>query len=333
MAAPEVTPGGEVLRHDAAHMASDELTIRPSLPEDRAQVLTVAARSLGWAADERDLEFFRWKHEDNPAGASPAWVAVHDGQVVAFRTFLRWAFAAHGEVLEMARAVDTATDPDHQGKGLFRKLTLRAVDDLTQAGVDAIFNTPNDQSRPGYLKMGWHELGRPTIGMRPSSLGRLPILLQARTSSEKWSEACTIGEPAARALEDPAVVALAAAIPAPGWSTPRTASYLAWRYRFEPLHYRAVEAGGGLVIFRVRRRGPAREVAIVEWLAPRPDRVALGKLVRAAGDYAVGVGLGARHGLLPLPRKGPIVTWRPLARTTVPRLGDLAFSLGDLELF
>jgi len=314
-------------------MASDELTIRPSVPDDRAQVLTVAARSLGWAADERDREFFRWKHEDNPAGPSPAWVAVHDGQVVAFRTFLRWAFEARGEVLTMARAVDTATDPDHQGKGLFRTLTLRAVDDLTEAGVDAIFNTPNDQSRPGYLKMGWHELGRPTIGMRPSSLWRLPILRQARTSSEKWSEACTIGEPAAHALADPAVAALAAARPTAGWSTPRTADYLAWRYRFEPLHYRAVEAGGGLVIFRVRRRGPAREVAIAEWLAPRPDRAALRQLVREAGDYAVGVGLGVGHGLLPLPSKGPIVTWRPLARSAVPALGDLAFSLGDLELF
>ena len=314
-------------------MATDDLTIRPSVPEDRDQVMAVAASALGWADDERDRAFFRWKHEENPAGPSPAWIAIDAGEVVAFRTFLRWGFEGPGgQLLQMARAVDTATAPSHQGRGLFTRLTLQAVDDLTAAGVDAIFNTPNDQSRPGYLKMGWHQLGRPTIGMRPSSLRRLPILRQARTASEKWSEPCTIGEPAADALQDPEIAALA---PHAGstWATPRSAAYLAWRYRFEPLHYRVVEAGGGLVVFRVRRRGPAREVAIVEWLAPRPDRVALGKLVRAAGDYAVGVGLGARHGLLPLPRKGPIVTWRPLARTTVPSLGDLAFSLGDLELF
>ena len=315
-------------------MASDELTIRPSVPGDREQVLAVAARSLGWAADERDREFFRWKHDENPAGPSPAWVAIEDGQVVAFRTFLRWAFEDRGgERLRMARAVDTATDPSHQGRGLFRRLTRQGVEDLTADGFDAIFNTPNDQSRPGYLKMGWHELGHPTIGMRPSSLWRVPILRKARTASEKWSEACTIGEPAAQLLRDPAVAALSRASRAGRWSTPRTPEHLAWRYRFEPLHYRAIEAGGGLVIFRVRRRGPAREVAVVEWLAPRPDRRALDRLVRAAGDYAVGVGLGARHGLLPLPRQGPVVTWRPLARAAVPKLGDLAFSLGDLELF
>ena len=76
-----------------------------------------------------------------------------------------------------------------------------------------------------------------------------------------------------------------------------------------------------------------REVAVVEWLAPRPDRRALARLVRAAGDYAVGIGLGLGHGLLPLPRQGPIVTWRTLARPSVPTLGDLSFSLGDVELF
>jgi len=314
-------------------MAPDDPIIRPSVPEDLDQVLAVAARSLGWAADERDRAFFRWKHEENPAGPSPGWVAVEDGQVIGFRTFLRWAFARGDQRLDMARAVDTATDPDHQGRGLFRRLTLQAVDDLTAAGVDAIFNTPNDQSRPGYLKMGWEELGRPTIGVRPASLGRVPLLRQARTASEKWSEPCAIGEPAAAALAAPGVADLVASLRPSGWSTPRTPEHLAWRYRFEPLDYRVVEAGGGLVVFRVRRRGPAREVAIVEWLAPRADRGALARLVRAAGDYAVGVGLGAGHGFLPLPRQGPIVTWRALARPSVPSLADLSFALGDLELF
>ncbi|MEQ1788488.1 MAG: GNAT family N-acetyltransferase [Acidimicrobiales bacterium] len=315
-------------------MTDGALTIRSSHEGDLDQVMALAGRSLGWAGDERDRAFFRWKHEENPAGRSPGWVAVDDGQIVAFRTFLRWGFHAGDTTLQMVRAVDTATDPDHQGRGLFTRLTLQAADDLTAAGVDAVFNTPNDQSRPGYLKMGWHELGRPTIGMRPASVLRLPVLRRARTAAEKWSEPCTIGEPAAEALSDSSVAALAAAAPASaGWSTARSPDYLAWRYRFEPLQYRAVEAGGGLVVFRVRRRGPAREVAIVEWLAPRPDRAALAKLVKEAGDYAVGVGLGVAHGVIPLPRQGPIVTWRPLARAAVPSLGDLSFSLGDLELF
>lgn len=312
-------------------MGDDEVQIRPATAADRDQVLALAARALGWADDERDRAYFAWKHDENPLGPSPAWVAVGDGQVIAFRTFLRWALERpDGERLEVVRAVDTATDPAHQGRGLFRRLTMGAVGDLTADGVDAVFNTPNEQSRPGYLKMGWHQLGRPTLGVMPASVGRAGILRQARAAAEKWSEPCSIGEPAGE------VLAGLSSVPGPpigprGWATPRTPAYLAWRYRLEPLHYRAVEAGGGLVVFRVRRRGPAREVAIVEWLA-RPDVRALRRLVREAGDYAVGVGLGVRHGLLPLPRQGPIVTWRPLARAEVPSLRTLAFGLGDLEL-
>jgi hypothetical protein len=87
------------------------------------------------------------------------------------------------------------------------------------------------------------------------------------------------------------------------------------------------------MVFRVRRRGPLREVAIVEWRSPRPDRRAIARITRELGDYAVGIGLAARSGFVPLPRQGPILTWRPLARPMVPALGELALDLGDLELF
>jgi hypothetical protein len=110
--------------------------------------------------------------------------------------------------------------------------------------------------------------------------------------------------------------------------------HLRWRYAFEPLHYRAVEVRGGWCIFRVRRRGPSTEIAICEWLSTEPDRRALGRLVRALGDYAVGMGLTARgHGTIPLPGRGPRLVWRPLARPAVPQLSDLSLHLGDLELF
>jgi hypothetical protein len=99
------------------------------------------------------------------------------------------------------------------------------------------------------------------------------------------------------------------------------------------LNYRALEVRDGLAVFRVRRRGPSREVALCEWLAPGPDRRTLRRLVGSAGDYAVACGLGLAYGLVPLPRVGPLVTWRPLARSAVPGLGDLSFGLGDLELF
>jgi hypothetical protein len=261
-------------------------------------------------------------------------VATKAEEIVGFRTLLRWELARGAERLRVVRAVDTASDPDHSGKGIFRRLTLSAVAELTAAGYDAVFNTPNTKSRPGYLKMGWTELGRPMLGAQPRGpLGALRMA-RSRQAAEKWSEPTMVGQPATDALCGPGLDSFLATLPAPrGWATPRTAEYLRWRYGFGPLDYRVVEVRGGLAIFRVRRRGPSREVAVCEWLAPGPDRRALRRLADTAGDYVVACGLGAAHGLVPLPRLGPVLTWRPLARLAAPSLGDLAFSLGDLELF
>lgn len=308
------------------HGGSD--AVRRVDPADHVdEILELATRSLGWAGDQRDRDFFTWKHLQNPFGTSPAWGAWDGGRLVAFRTLLRWELERGDASLRLVRAVDTATDPDSQGKGLFRRLTTQAVDELSTARTDAVFNTPNDQSRPGYLKMGWVELGRPTLLVQPASPVALARMVRARVPAAKWSELVTYGVPAAE---------LAGELRPTGidrWATPRTPEHLAWRYGFEPLHYRAIEVKGGHAVFRVRRRGSLREVAIVDWLSAEPDPAAVFRLVRACGDYAVAVGLGARHGFVPMPRQGPVVTWRTLADPVVPALGDVGFALGDLELF
>ena len=43
---------------------------------------------------------------------------------------------------------------------MFTKLTMHGLAAMQADGVDFVFNTPNSQSRPGYLKMGWREVGR-----------------------------------------------------------------------------------------------------------------------------------------------------------------------------
>ena len=304
-----------------------ELEVRQTTSDDIDDIVALAQRSLGWDGDERDREYFRWKHHENPFGRSPGWAAFDRGRLVAFRTMLRWRFeSAHREVVT-ARAVDTATDPEHQGRGLFRRLTMEAVGHLEGEGVAAIFNTPNEQSRPGYLKMGWSDLGRPTLLVQPSSPATLNRMLHARVAAEKWSLPVDVGQSAADVVDLPPVPATFQR-----WVTKRSTEYLRWRYGFEPLHYRAIEVAGGACIFRVRRRGGLREVALCEWLSDRADPLAIRRLVRAVGDYAVGIGLSIRNGLVPLPRQGPNMMWRPLADRRAVALADLHLSLGDLEL-
>jgi hypothetical protein len=158
-------------------------------------------------------------------------------------------------------------------------------------------------------------------------------MVRARRAALKWAEPTAMGDGADDVRSDSRAEALRASLPpSTGWSTVRTPAFLRWRYGFRHLNYRAVEVGDGLAIFRVRERGMSREVALCEWLSPTRRARDVARLTRA-GDYVVGIRLGLASGMVPAPRLGPIVTWRTLARSDVPRLADLHFALGDLELF
>ena len=160
---------------------------------DRAAILELLRRSLGREADDRYQALFAWKHEENPFGPSPAWVACDGDRLAGLRVLMRWEFLDGGQVVRAVRAVDTATDPDYQGRGIFTRLTLHAIDELAGEGVEFVFNTPNDQSRPGYLKMGWEVVGRLPTLVRPTRWRSIGRIAQARVPAERWSTPSSAG--------------------------------------------------------------------------------------------------------------------------------------------
>ena len=323
------------------------LVVRDATSEDRSAILALCASSLGWSEGDPNAAFFAWKHDENAFGPSPAWVAVDpDGRILGVRCFLRWRFRdPTGRPVEAVRAVDTATHPDARGRGVFRRLTLGALPELEQQAVAFVFNTPNDQSRPGYLAMGWQAVGRVPLGVRPSGVrARLRPSETAWTGAAKWSVATDVGtSPREAFADDEAVAALLRSLPAQrGLTTDRSAAFLRWRYGFEPLSYRVLPVGRdlaeGAIVFRLRRRGRRLDATICEELLPRRRAVerAYGSLARATGAdllvRAQPTALG-RGPFVRVARLGPILTWMPLDRRTVPSLGDLSLTSGDLELF
>src|SRR4051794_10846345 len=119
---------------------ADVLSVRRADADDFPRILDLARRALAWTDD--DTRFLAWKHLENPFGASPMWIALDNDRVVGFRAFMRWEFvSADGHSVHAARAVDTATDPEYQGRGIFTRLTREAIDRLPADGVRLIFNT------------------------------------------------------------------------------------------------------------------------------------------------------------------------------------------------
>jgi GNAT superfamily N-acetyltransferase len=328
------------------------VAIRPFAADDEAGVLELLDKALGGGpAGRRPPDFFRWKHAASPFGPSLLLVAEADGQLVGLRAFMRWRFAAGPAVLEAVRAVDTATHPDFQGMGIFSQLTRAALEAM-DGQVDLVFNTPNGKSGPGYLKLGWREVGKVPVAIRARR--PLRVLLAGRARSRPAPAVTAV--PAADALADEAALAaLLAREPSPRGrlATPRTPGYLRWRYGAAPLlGYRAVteERGGeltGLALFRVRPRGRLWESTVAEVLAggdPATARRLLRRVARAAPvDHLTlhapaGTPLAAaarRAGYLPSPA-GILLVANPRTAGLEPdptRLDAWALSLGDLEVF
>ncbi len=346
------------------------LFLRPVEPRDEAAVVDLLNGALGQGPTGMiSSDFYRWKHWSSPFGPSPGLLAESDGKVVGVRLLMRWELRANRRTVRAVRAVDTATHPGFQGRGIFRTLTLELLRRLEDAGeVDLVFNTPNASSRPGYLKMGWTEVGSLPVRMCPVRTFR--VLRGARGALGTTAEGA--GGPASssvrRSLPDPPFDTAA------GWlrsasdevstlldeaaavhllHTPLSIRYLAWRYAGAPgLDYRFVplENGGQLIGFaigRMRPRGPLSEFTVAEVVVRAGDvgaaRRLLGRLRRSGADHVTlhatsgseVARVVTRCGYLQVPRHGLGLVANP--RTSLPvdptSLGSWSLSLGDLEVF
>lgn len=353
--------------------ATASLLVRPLEPSDEPGVLELLGTALaGGPTGSRTAEFFRWKHHDNPFGRSPGLVAVVDDRIVGLRLFLRWEFRAGERVVRAVRPVDTATHPDHRGRGIFRTLTLALVDSLA-GEVDLIVNTPNDQSRPGYLRMGWQPVGVVPIQIRPVHWGR--FLRGFRGAGHGQPPGPTVRPPGtiavADVLADPRLSELLAAMEREQdrrLHTARTPGFLRWRYADPPgLTYAAVvvESGAelcGVAIGRVRQRGGLREFTLADVLCRPGDRSAATRTLRSVARLDVdhiamhappgtpAAAVRRQLGYLQVPRGGMHLVARPVAGpTTEPMTPDPTtpdpmtpdpmtldswrLALGDLEVF
>jgi GNAT superfamily N-acetyltransferase len=328
-------------------------TIRQYKDGDEEAVLRLLTASLGGGpAGSRPAEFFRWKHIDNPFGRSLMLVAQDGDRVVGLRAFMRWRFRAGPRTIEAVRAVDTATHPDYQGRGIFSRLTRAALEEL-RGSADLVFNTPNDQSLPGYMKMGWRSVGSVPVFVKMNHPARFAVGASRMANEDAVP---TSEDPAALVLGDSGgVEELLRAIDRDGRiSTARDPGYLRWRYGDAPLlNYRAVclrarDRISGIGIFRVRPRGPLWEATVAEVIVRSGDRKAaaatLHEIRRCVGvdhlTWSAPVGWTAREArrrTMSIRAPGGItLVTNTLGRVLEPdplAMSSWALTLGDLEVF
>ncbi len=92
--------------------------------------------------------YFQWKFRDNPFGDSLHIVVTDEDKIVSTRVFWRLDI---GDI-EAYQCVDTSVLPEYQGRGVFGKTILVALQVLNGK---LIYNYPNNLSGPAYVKYGW----------------------------------------------------------------------------------------------------------------------------------------------------------------------------------
>ena len=269
------------------------MILRPPHITELPAIIQLLKASLGDGSSEKSERYWNWKHINNPFGASPVLVSEENGELIGIRAFMRWDWQMGDKIYRCLRAVDTATHPAHQGKGIFKKLTLQLIEEAGKQEYDFIFNTPNTQSTPGYLKMGWKTWGKVPLWLHPVAVFKKPDL-------KVW-EKCK------QDLQDFnfANIKIGSFIPLKGaiqggdvhedkiLFTPITPQWLAWRYRDCPVKdyglFRYENKGKEVnLFFCLKGDGLKTELRICS--AVFNDKFDLNLLTRASNQLARSIG-------------------------------------------
>lgn len=263
---------------------------------------------------------------------------------------MQWKWQTGERTYRALRAVDTATHPDYRRRGIFKRLTGELVAHCREKGYDFIFNNPNEQSRQGYLKMGWKEWTTPPLyiqWIRPLHMIRSVL----RTSGRQPTFAASISPEhrlTGEALEQWA-----------GWNeirpsnevyTPFTRAYVRWRYLNCPIYTYGLQMHSeSFLVFRIQhsRFGPLMKVCDWKWteratadLLQRewkrmlaPYFVHAATLPRYRGDRARS--FRRKNWMWHNRSINPGILYRTLGMKTdrLPPAGEWDFSSGVLELF
>lgn len=308
------------------------MQIREATHDDIPQILQVLKASLGETSSKKTEEVWRYKHVDNPFGESLVLVAEEAEEIVGVRAFMRWKWQKGEQIFSAFRAVDTATHPKHQGKGIFKKLTLKALEIGKERGDHFVFNTPNAQSKPGYLKMGWEEVGKLKVHLRPLNLFSSKNI--DTTTYEVSGKLDDCGELLNSYYRD-----LKASY---RLFTPKDKAYIKWRYLNNRLQgYKVVLHKEHFIAGYVKPRGKFSEFRLAEAIfspgGEKAAKSALLKLAKSSGATVLSIspdaGIHFKTGITG--HFGPTLTYKSITLSQIQFL-DLNlwnYSLGDLELF
>lgn len=315
------------------------MELRRAIQKDTPEIVKILKASLGEQELPLSEDIWCYKHVLNPFGKSLVLVAEDNNKIIGVRAFMRWKWQLGEKNFSAFRAVDTATHPNHQGRGIFRKLTMKAVEIAKEEGNHYIFNTPNDKSRPGYLKMGWEIIDK--IKVQLIFNNPIPHFNPHREESYKVIKNIDdldlnnlINGNSKKLLRSGKIF------------TPKSIDYLKWRYEDNPLQSYEVFVDKNLFIAGyIKRRKNFRELRISEFICKGEFNSKLFRFYTKkwakhfkANFISISGEIVTKDLFTVKGKYGPILTFKELDlpkkyKQDIKNIENWGYSLGDLELF
>lgn len=111
--------------------------------------------------DKLTVDYLKWEYCDNPDGKVIGFDAFKGNELAGHYAIIPRTYALGSHKYKAALSVNTATDPRHQGKGLFTLLANATYQAAADQGVQFVVGVANANSNPGFTKkLGFTELGK-----------------------------------------------------------------------------------------------------------------------------------------------------------------------------
>jgi len=153
--------------------SKSQYLIRPYKEGDETHIISLFKEVFGKEMGKTEsLQHWQWEFQHNPASPISIMLGWHKQSLVAQYAVNPVAFWSQGEVFNAALSLDTMTDKNYSGQGLFQDTARLLYNDILKKGLSFVYGFPNSQSIHGFLKyLGWQEILAPPIFICPLDLG------------------------------------------------------------------------------------------------------------------------------------------------------------------
>jgi GNAT superfamily N-acetyltransferase len=129
-----------------------DYTLAPSFQLARIDQY-VALFGASYAGDAKlSASYLEWQYVSNPHGQVIGFDAFKGEELAAHYAIIPRRYRCGARVFQAALSVNTATHPDHQGKGLFTKLANATYQAAVDRGVSFVVGVANANSVGGFVR-------------------------------------------------------------------------------------------------------------------------------------------------------------------------------------